>query len=91
MTNTAILLDSDINNTGPTYELMVYGQGLALGKGASDEWYSNLVGGRVVGPRPYNLVDVDLLWVEARHPVLPIRRAVVATWELFSTALLKIT
>jgi hypothetical protein len=91
VTNTTILLDSDINDTGPSYELTVDGQGLALGKGARDEWDPNLVGGRVMGTRPYNLVDVDLLWVEARHPVFPVRRAVVATWELFSTALLKIT
>lgn len=77
MADPAILLDPDVKNSGASHKLMIDGQGLALSKGPADEWDSNLVGCRIMGPWPYNLVYVNFLRAKARHPILPIRGMVV--------------
>lgn len=86
----AVLLYADVDAAGAGGELAVDGEGLALGEGAADEGDSDFVGGRVVGPRPHDLVDAELLRVEGGHPVFPVGGAVVAAGEIAAAALLDV-
>lgn len=91
MADLAVLLYTDVDDPGASDQLLVDGQGLALSKRASYEWESNLVGSRVMGSRPYDLVDVNVLWVKTSHPILSIRRPVIRAREILATASIEIT
>jgi len=52
----AILLHPNVDDPCPHHELVVDGQGLALSKRASDAWDANLVGCRIMGSRPNDLL-----------------------------------
>jgi len=79
-----VFLDPNVKDAGTKDKLAVYGEGLALGEGASDEGDADFVGGRVVRSRPHDLVDAEFLWVQTGHPVFPVLGAVVGARVLFT-------
>lgn len=77
MADPTVLLDPDVQYPCAAYELVVDGQGLALGKRTRDEPDADLVGGRVVGAGPDDLANLDTGRVELGHPILPVLWTVV--------------
>ncbi|KAJ0844581.1 hypothetical protein HanRHA438_Chr15g0704071 [Helianthus annuus] len=87
MTDFPIFVDPNIEKSSPKYELFVNGQRLALAEWASNNLQSDLVGPGIMGSGPDNLVQVDLVRVEARNPVFAVGRVVIGARKAAAGAL----
>lgn len=54
---------------------------MAASEGARDPWHADLVGGRVMGARPDDVAELEVLEGEGGHPFLVVRVVEVASWE----------
>lgn len=63
MADTFVLLDADVEDASSEDELVVDGERLALGEGTCYEREAYFVSGGIVCSWPYDLVDVQLLWI----------------------------
>lgn len=88
--DSAVFLDSDVENSGASYELVVDRERLALSEGASYEREADLVRCGVVGPGPDDLVYVEFFRVEVSHPVLSVRWTVIASRKSVAAVSLQI-
>lgn len=86
----AVFLDADVEHAGAGDELVVDGEGLALGEGAGDEGDADFVGGGIVGARPDDLVEAELVGVEGGYPVFPVGGEVVAAGVFAAAAFLEV-
>jgi len=87
---TAIFLDTNVKDSSTRHELVIDGERLALSKGTRHESDTDFVGGRVVRPRPDDLVDVKLFRSNAGHPVFTIGRHVITPRKLAAARFLEI-